>query len=336
MVKNEKIDFVVLWVDPNDKKWQKSRKKYYKKLVDDDSVDNREERYRDWGYFKYWFRGVERFAPWVNTVYLVTCGHVPSWLNLECPKLKIVKHSDIMPKDALPTFNSNAIELCVHNIKGLSENFVLFNDDMFIIKPVKPTDFFRCGVPVDTMSLLAITPSHKRQYCRTLVNNVEFINDNFDFRVFKKINLNKALSLKQGKYLFTTIPLLAYDGFPGFKNYHIGNSYLKSTFSTVWKKNELLMNKTVYSKFRNYESDINHWIMAYWQFASGRFKQRKSNFGISIVIDDEKAQKIISKQKRHIICLGEPLANDYDYEKIRSNIARSFLKILPEKSRFEL
>lgn len=33
---------------------------------------NSDKAYREWGTFKYWFRGVEKFAPWVNKVYLVT------------------------------------------------------------------------------------------------------------------------------------------------------------------------------------------------------------------------------------------------------------------------
>ena len=55
--------------------------------------------YRDWGTFKYWFRGVEKFAPWVNKVYLVTDQQKPSWLNITSEKLVLVDHSDIIRKD---------------------------------------------------------------------------------------------------------------------------------------------------------------------------------------------------------------------------------------------
>jgi hypothetical protein len=332
---NDKIDFVVLWVDPNDKEWQKERAKYSKDIVDTKNVDNREERYRDWDLFKYWFRGVEKYAPWVNKVHLVTCGHLPEWLNVNHPKLHIVKHSDFMPKEALPTFNSNAIELCMHKIPGLAEQFVAFNDDMHIVKPVKAEDFFKNKKPVNTMSLLAITPSKKREYCRTLMNNIEVINNHFDFGEFKKKNLGKICSIKQGKYLMTTLPLLAYGDFSGFKNYHIGNSYLKETFEEVWYKESEVLNRTVFDKFRNYNVDVNHWLMNYWQFASGQYEQRSSRFGINISMDNKDTSKIISKQKAHIVCLSEPEESKFG-EKELSSIREAFDSILPEKSGFEL
>ena len=43
----------------------------------------------------------------------------------------------------LPSFNSHAIELCIHRIKGLSEQFLLFNDDIFLGSPMDREDVFR-------------------------------------------------------------------------------------------------------------------------------------------------------------------------------------------------
>lgn len=107
-------------------------------------------RYRDWASFRYWFRAVEKYAPWVRYVHLVTWGHVQSWLNLECPKLKIVNHKDYMPPEYLPTYNCNPLELNLFRISGLSEHFVYFNDDMLLARPVAPEDFFIGGKPLHT------------------------------------------------------------------------------------------------------------------------------------------------------------------------------------------
>jgi hypothetical protein len=96
---------------------------------------------------KYFFRGVEKFAPWVNNVFFVTFGHYPTWLNLKHPKLKFIKHEDYIPKRYLPTFNSHTIELNYHRINELSNHFVYFNDDMFIINHMNQSDFFENGVP---------------------------------------------------------------------------------------------------------------------------------------------------------------------------------------------
>ncbi|MDY4501824.1 MAG: stealth family protein, partial [Lactobacillus johnsonii] len=142
-----KIDFVVTWVDGSDSVWLESKAKYADKA---DIILNTEARYRDWNIFKYWFRAVELYAPWVNRIFLITEGHLPKWINLEHPKLVHIKHSDYIDEQYLPTFNSNVIELNIPNIKELSEKFVLFNDDVFINAPVLPEDFFdKDGLPKD-------------------------------------------------------------------------------------------------------------------------------------------------------------------------------------------
>ena len=72
----------------------------------------------------YWFRAVEKFAPWVRKIHFVTCGHVPAFLNLAHPKLHHVKHEGFLPPEVLPTFSSHAIEMNLHRIPGLAEHFV--------------------------------------------------------------------------------------------------------------------------------------------------------------------------------------------------------------------
>ena len=128
-MKNGKIDFVIQWVDDNDPIWQQSFHTYL--LQSQCTDDTRHIRYRNWDNLRYWFRGVEKFAPWVNKVHLITNGQIPDWLNLNAPKLHFVKHSDYIPAEYLPTFNSNAIQLSLHRIEGLSEYFVHFDDDFF-------------------------------------------------------------------------------------------------------------------------------------------------------------------------------------------------------------
>src|SRR5699024_7558473 len=91
----------------------------------------------------------EEFAPWVNQIHFVTWGHLPSWLNTKHPKLNIVKHENFLNVENLPVFNSRAIEINLHKIPNLAEQFVYFNDDMFITKPVSETDFFKDGLPRD-------------------------------------------------------------------------------------------------------------------------------------------------------------------------------------------
>lgn len=101
------------------------------------------ERFADNNELKYSLRSIEKFAPWVNNVYIVTNGQVPVWLDLNHPKVKLVTHQDIFPnKSHLPTFSSPAIECNLHRIQGLSKQFIYFNDDIFLTSSVRKEDFF--------------------------------------------------------------------------------------------------------------------------------------------------------------------------------------------------
>ncbi len=332
IAKNGKIDFVVLWVDDTDKKWQEKRRKIAKEngiKIGDNSV----ARFRDWGLLKYWFRGVERFAPWVNNVYFVTEGHLPKWLNVNNPKLKIVKHEDFIPKEALPTFNTNTIELCLNNIKDLSEQFVLFNDDLFIIDRVRPRDFYKKGAPVNSMSLSPIYPGE--DFYKTVFNNIKIINQHFDYGTFKKKNLWKILSWKQGKYLLWSVPGLFHKKFFGFANFHMPNSYKKSTLDEVWAKENSQLMTTIKTAFRDYDKNVSDWLFNYWQFAKGDFVQRSTNFGINTYINDKSVPKIIGEQKVKCICLND-LDNIVDVNRVQKEVSDSFEKILSKKSGFEV
>ena len=94
------IDFVVTWVNGNDPEWQKEKTYWLKaEHQTDKNNDAGETRYRDWDNLRYWFRAVVKYAPWVNRVHLITCGHIPEWLNTEAPKLNLVRYEDYVPQD---------------------------------------------------------------------------------------------------------------------------------------------------------------------------------------------------------------------------------------------
>lgn len=332
---DKKIDFVVLWVDPSDKEWQKQRAKYSGEADKTKDIDDREERYRDWGLFRYWFRSIEKNAPWVNKVHLVTCGHIPEWLNVNHPKLNIVKHSDFMPKEALPTFNSSAIMVSLANIPGLSEQFVLFNDDCFLLKKTKPTDFFKNGLPVNTMSFFANMPCQNgNRFYQLVSRDIEIINTHFDFKDCVKKNFLKYISLKQKEWLVFTVPALAYNQFIGFRNFHIATSYLKSTFKEVAKAESDRIAITQLNRFRVNEEDINEWLCNYWQFAKGSFIQRSSHFGRSFSIDDRRVPAVIRKKKYKTICLNDN-DNAENNEQVREDVASSFECVVPQRSSYE-
>jgi hypothetical protein len=87
-------------------------------------------------------RSIHLFAPWVRRLHLVTAGQVPDWLDPGHPMIRIVDHRQILPADALPTFNSHAIETGLHHVPDLTEHWIYVNDDVFLGRPVRPERFF--------------------------------------------------------------------------------------------------------------------------------------------------------------------------------------------------
>jgi hypothetical protein len=317
-------------VDGSDPKWLEEKKKYKPELDTVDAVN----RYRDWENLKYWFRGVEKFAPWVNNIYFVTWGHLPKFLNTNHPKIKIVNHRDIIDEKYLPIYNSSGIEVNIFKIKGLSEKFVYFNDDVFLTDFVKPTDFFKDDLPCDEFAENVIGPSQDI-FTNMLFNNVSIISKYFDKGEAKKRLKNKYFNLKYGKNNIRTLLLSPYKYFVGFYDPHISQAYLKSNFEKVYELEKNEFENTTSHKFRD-KTDITQYLVRYYQLLSGSFVPRSSSFGIHYEIsnDSKKMIESIKKQKYKVICLNDS-RNDFDFEKTKKVVIDSFEAILPEKSSFE-
>ena len=110
-----------------------------------------ESRYRDTGELRYSLRSLEKYAPWVRHVYLVTDDQIPYWLNMDSDRLTVVSHREIFGRrfrQYLPVFSSPAIETMLHKIRGLSDRFIYFNDDVLLGAETWPDDFLTpAGAP---------------------------------------------------------------------------------------------------------------------------------------------------------------------------------------------
>ncbi|CAN5385511.1 hypothetical protein BH11ACT8_BH11ACT8_25720 [soil metagenome] len=139
------VDVVYTWVDGHDAAWNEAREARLREVTDDTMLTRASSgraRYVDRGELRYSLRGVHLFAPWVRRIHLVTAGQVPDWLDAEHPMVNVVDHRDLLPPEALPTFNSHAIESVLHRIPGLAEHFLYLNDDFFIGSPTSPERWF--------------------------------------------------------------------------------------------------------------------------------------------------------------------------------------------------
>ena len=336
---SEEIDFVVSWVDGNDPAWQKKRNQYRNNKEEDFRV----ERYRDWGLLKYWFRGVESFAPWVRKIHFICDQDPPDWLNLNHPKLHIVYHKDYIPEEYLPTFSSHPIELNCFRIPELSDKFVYFCDDMYVIQRMKPSDFFRKGLPVDCAALNplpsnALSPdSNDKRIFYIPLNDTEYLNREFDFRTCIRKNPGKWYNIQYGNYLIRNIVLSFYSRFVGFFVFHLGQPYLKSSFEEAWRNNADILDETCRHHFRD-DHDVSQSFIRYRQLAEGNFIPGKP-INHAVFHISENNQQIVStirNQKFPMICLNDGAVPEESFESIKAELIESFDSILPHKSEFEL
>ena len=340
------IDFVITWVDGSDPAWLAEKARWTGDAaaaaehgVDGAIYEDRDIRFRDWGLLRYWFRGVERFTPWVRTVYFLTWGHVPAWLDTSHPKLHVVRHEEFIPSEYLPTFSSHTIEWNMHRVPGLAERFVYFNDDMFLLKETCPEVFFKRGLPCGE-AVLSPRRVLKEDWFFVPITNGALLNEHFSPRECIKASPGKWLNPLYGADVLRTILLLPYPKFFALKEDHLPHSFLKSSFDKVWAAEPEFIDATCRHRVR-VNTDANQWLVEWWQYCEGAFMPRspkvgrvfggagRDSDGIDAAVD------YISHQRGHMVCVNDnALIGDVDAA--RAAIAAAFEQILPERSSFEL
>ena len=323
------IDFVVLWVDGADPAWQAERRNC--RL--DQGMDGSEIRYRDWGTLRHLLRSIEHFAPWHRRIHLITWGHLPEWLKTDHPKLHIVRHTDYIPQEWLPTFNSNVLELNLWRIDDLAEQFVMLNDDTFLTRPTQPEDFFRKGLPSDMARLSVVRPSSVGPI---ILNNLERINT---------LHSRKALNRHIGKWLapcygvgnlLKTISLLPWSFFPAFYDSHQMQPYRKADFRRAWELWGEDLKRVCTHRFRSTE-DLSHWLIRYDVLCRGDFAPRSMQDCSLVTLTDTTIDNIatqITQQQQRLLCLNdsEQIA---DFEAVKARLVTAFETLLPTPSSYE-
>lgn len=328
------IDFVILWVDMNDSTWQKDFAQFATaKQTDKDSTNS--ARFRDNGFLRYWFRGVEKFAPWVNKIHFVTCGQKPEWLNTDNPKLNLINHKDIIPQEFLPTFNSGVIERYIYKIPDLSEHFVFFNDDCYIINHISSERFFKNGLPCDIAIFqynLSLAP-----YYVMLKNNIRIINSRFDKKTILRRDQDKWFYKGYGSKCRMNHLLKTYNKFITLRVHHNAQPYLKQSFEEVWNYAESELTRTSRNRFRD-KSDYTHELFRTWQICMGNFEPYNTYVDTKmfpLMVRPKCAISAIYEQSYSLICLNDN-KNIRNYDGLMQEIGAAFSHILPQKSSFEL
>lgn len=291
------MDIVITYVDGNDPCWQKDYQQYT-------DVPVLEKRFRDWGTLKYLLRGIQDNMPFIRNVYLVVShpSQVPQWVDQE--NLKIVLHQDIIPQEYLPTFNSTTIEMFLHRIKGLDEEFIYFNDDIFPVRPCVEEDFFRNGKAVVGMSRhILITGMYKRHVRRS------------DRMARRALGLPASMSFLRVQH--ACIPVLK---------------------SQCVEVSELQQDAVLasLSRVRN-DGNINMtFFLSYMYHKSLVINQRQSCKHISLAaVTKAGLEESILQPSRSMLCINDVKLSDEKFKAYKELIIRSFEKLFPKKSRFE-
>lgn len=330
-----KIDFVVPWVDGSDPAWRKEKYKY----MGINEPDAGDERYRDMGILKYWFRAVEAYAPWVNQIHFITWGHLPEWLNTEHPKIHIVNHKDYIPEQYLPTFSSHPIELNLHRIPGLSEHFVYFNDDMFLNGPVNPEFFFCKGKPCDFLRCSPVIFSDTTDvYAHGSINSIRTVNYFHSYAKLFLRNPAKVINIRYGigACIDNMLKLGNVHHYIGLKDSHLPNAYCKQTFEDVWQVMPKLMHRVSGNRFRT-PFDVSQSVFRYWQLASGQFypvSQTSRGRFLNISYPFDYVEATLSDPDIKMVCVNDT-PYDVDFEQAMERVVAAYEKKLPNKSSFE-
>lgn len=307
------IDMVYLWVDDRDPAWQARRQARLGRLEQVPLVaSTAAERFREQDELRYSLRSVERFAPWVRNIYLVTDQQRPDWLVDEHPKLRVVDHREIFPPEALPTFNSHAITARVHHIDGLSEHFLLMNDDVLLGRQVGPERFFHANglvkfflsrSPIPSGPVAPGDPPHMaaRKRVRDLIER------DFGFTPWQT-------------FKHTPVPM---------KRSHL--RHLEERFADE-------VARTVASPFRSSDDIVPSWLHHYSAYAEGAAVPssiRYDYFNLAWRRSFERLVSLIGAREVDCFCLNDDEVGDLELPDRMALLAAFLQVLLPRPSSYE-
>lgn len=142
---NIPVDIVYTWINKNSQ-WDEEYQ-FYLSTIDEKNIGrygHDEARFEDHNELFYSLKSVEKYIPWVRKIFVVTNNllDLPDYLLLN-EKVVVLEHRQIIDAEYLPTFNSHVIEAHLHKIEDLSENFIYFNDDVFVARALAKEHFFQ-------------------------------------------------------------------------------------------------------------------------------------------------------------------------------------------------
>jgi hypothetical protein len=260
MQNDKPVDIVYLWVNGDDPGWRTKRAEAEEKLCGRKRgamalYGNVEGRFRDNDELRYSLRALERYFPQHGHIYLVTDGQTPEWLEA-ADQITVVDHRELIPAQALPTFDSGNIESYIHRIPNLSERFFYFNDDVFFGATVDLSHWFwPGGIYVGWSDEPMVTDEPMREDATALENacrlSHQWLNQQVDFR-----------------------PVSTYE--PTFRTFaHSPRPMLRSALLALEKRAPDMFARVRSTTFRTWDKPtiVSDFVMR-WALASGTAKVR--------------------------------------------------------------
>ncbi len=308
------IDLVYLWVDGNDPQWQAKRNAILGNAKTNTET-NGKGRYANNDELKYSLRSVEKYAPWIRNVFIVTDEQKPDWIDVKNLHIKIVSHKDILPKESLPCFNSRVIEAYLYKIPGLSEHFLYANDDMFFHADVKPDFFFMDdGFPIVRLKKKLFGKWH--YWVKFLTGKKP---SSYRTSVYKAATL---VEKKFGKY---------YSG----NLHHNIDAYKKSDLQDAMENVFAEQAKVSLQHRIRHHDDLNRAAVLYYVLAigHGHLKYVNNNESMRISVHKKNFMECLQRFNPKMFCLNDSQrVEDADRKRIKPFLE----KLFPEKSAFEL
>lgn len=259
------VDAVITWVDGNDPLHKEKRDKYINtEKIGVEKIGLYGTRFNQVEEVKYCIYSIRKYAKWIRNIYLVTDNQIPEWLTDTAIKelgIKLIDHKLIFKgySELLPTFNSRSIESLLWRIPDLSNNYIYFNDDFFIIDEVGPEDFFY-------RDKIIYRGTWKKNWSGFLYSLYKYLATLLANRNFDRGSTIKKAALMSGfrkKYFYP-----AHAPYPMKKNMQL--EYYKNNPNTLYNN--------VKYKFRNVNQYVSIALFTHIAFKKG--------IGINMGIDD--------------------------------------------------
>ena len=292
------MDVVITYVDGLDPLWQRDYEEHT-------NIPILEKRFRDWGTLRYLMRGIEVNMPFIRKVHLVVArdSQVPEWINRD--EVNVVLHEHIIPKQFLPTFNCNPIELHIHRIEDLDEQYVYFNDDVFPLMKCEPTDFFVNG---------------KGQL--GMARHLFYVD------MFKKICRNSDVVARRALGMRPSLLFL--------RPQHVCTPMIKSECEELYQRVEQDFYDSI-TKTRT-AKNISQYVFLNYMYLKGSLQNKrlsKRHFSLGIT-SPEKLRKFITTPTRKFTCINDVQLSQERFEELRKVLLDAFDTLLPNKSKYEI